>query len=197
MSVSRLEKQMSFVFELEKLKTVYRQNGIIGGVRQENSAEHSWHIAVMALLLAEYCKEKIDLLHTLKMLLIHDIVEVYAGDTFLYDTQKREEAKANEKIAADKIFSLLPDDQKEDFMNTWLEFEERKTPEAQYAAVLDNLQPLLNHYYTNNRNIIKKNLKKSQIIDKKEFIKDFSEELWTFALDIIEKGTALGLYLDM
>ncbi|UTC65454.1 HD domain-containing protein [Treponema sp. OMZ 788] len=197
MSVSRLEKQMGFIFELEKLKTVYRQNGIIGGLRQENSAEHSWHIAVMALLLAEYCKEKIDLLHTLKMLLIHDIVEVYAGDTFLYDTQKREEAKTDEKIAADKIFSLLPDDQKEDFMNTWLEFEERKTPEAQYAAVLDNLQPLLNHYYTNNRNIIKKNLKKSQIIDKKEFIKDFSEELWAFALDIIEKGTALGLYQNL
>lgn len=197
MSISRLEKQISFIFELEKLKTVYRQNGIIGGVRQENSAEHSWHIAVMAILLMEYCKEKIDLLHTLKMLLIHDIVEVYAGDTFLYDTQKREEAKANEKIAADKIFSILPDDQKEDFINTWLEFEACKTPEARYAAVLDNLQPLLNHYYTNNQNIIKKNLKKSQIINKKKFIKDFSEELWDFALNIIEKSTALGLYKNL
>lgn len=197
MSISRLEKQISFIFELEKLKTVYRQNGIIGGVRQENSAEHSWHIAVMAILLTEYCKEKIDLLNTLKMLLIHDIVEVYAGDTFLYDTQKREEAKTNEKIAADKIFSILPDDQKEDFINTWLEFEARKTSEARYAAVLDNLQPLLNHYYTNNKNIIKKNLKKSQIINKKKFIKDFSEELWDFALNIIEKSTALGLYKNL
>ncbi len=190
----RLEQQMEFIFELEKLKTVYRQNGILDGTRRENSAEHSWHISVMALILTEYCEEKIEIVKVLKMLLIHDIVEIYAGDTFLYDEEKRKKAESTEREAAEKIFGLLPKNQKEDFMRTWLEFEERKTKEAEYAAVLDNLQHLLNHYYTNNQNIIGKNLSKTQIIKKKALIKNFSAELWDFALTVIDKSTALGLY---
>ena len=170
----RLERQMGFIFELERLKTVYRQNGTLGGKRQENSAEHSWHVSVMAFLLAEYCPEGVDVFRVLKMLLLHDVVEIYAGDTFLYDQQGREDAKLAEAAAADRVFSLLPEDQGSDFRALWEEFERRDTQEALYAAVLDNLQPILNHYFTNNQNIAGKRLLRSQIIEKKRFIAEFS-----------------------
>lgn len=190
----RLEQQMQFIREIEKLKVVYRQNGTIGNKRQENSAEHSWHIAIMAFVLAEYFPKKIDVFKVVKMLLVHDIVEVYAGDTFLYDEKKREDAKEIEKKAAKKIFSLLPEDQAEDFYNTWVEFEENKTNEAEFAKILDNLQPILNHYTTENQNIIGKELTKRQIAAKKAFIKDFSPELWEYADMILEKSVEVGLY---
>lgn len=190
----RLDQQMDFLFEIEKLKIVYRQNGILGGSRQENSAEHSWHISIMALVLQEYCSEKVDLTKVVKMLLIHDLVEIYVGDTFLYDQEKREQIKAAEAQAAEKIFSLLPEDQKTDFLDTWTEFEKNESKEARYALVLDNLQPLMNHYYTNNQNITGKALKKSQVIEKKKCIKEFSEELWEFALKIIDACVEKGLF---
>lgn len=190
----RLEGQMRFIFELEKLKVVYRQNGTVGGERRENSAEHSWHISVMAFLLAEYCPEPVDIQRVLKMLLLHDVVEIYAGDTFLYDRQGREDAKAVEAKAAARVFALLPDDQGEEFIALWEEFERRDTAESRYAAVLDNLQPILNHYFTNNQNIAGKGLFRSQIVEKKGFIAEFSEELWEFAVKIIDESVKLGLY---
>lgn len=190
----RLKRQIDFIAEIEKLKTVYRQNGIIGGKRQENSAEHSWHIAVMALILSEYFPKDIDMIKVIKMVLIHDLVEIHTGDTFLYDDEKREEVKISEQEAAGKIFAMLPDDQKKDFLDCWNEFELRETDESVYAAVLDNLQPIFNHYYTNNQNIAGKKLAKSQIIEKKEFIRNFSEELWEAALEIIDKSVEIGLY---
>ncbi len=187
---------MNFIAEIEKLKTIYRQNGILGGERQENSAEHSWHISIMAIILEEYCKEKLNIIKVIKMLLIHDIVEIYAGDTFLYDTDERENIKKTEEKASEKIFGLLPKEQKDEFISLWKEFEENNTNESRYAVVLDNLQPILNHYFTNNQNIKKKKLTKSQIINKKYFIKDFSEELWEFALEIINKSVENELYAN-
>ncbi len=192
----RLEGQMRFVMELEKLKVVYRQNGILGGARQENSAEHSWHISVMAFVLAEYCPEPVDIGRVLKMLLLHDVVEIYAGDTFLYDQKGREDAKIAEAAAADRVFGLLPDGQKGEFRALWEEFEARQTKESRYAAVLDNLQPILNHYATNNRNIVGKRLLRSQIVEKKRFIAEYSEGLWEFALRIIDESVKLGLYRE-
>jgi putative hydrolase of HD superfamily len=194
MSNNKLIEQMNFITEIEKLKVVYRQNGVMGGERQENSAEHSWHVSLMAIILQEYSKNKIDILKVIKMLLIHDIVEIHAGDTFLYDAQKREDIKEVEQKAAEKIFGLLPIEQKNELLSLWNEFEENKTDEAKYALVLDNLHPILNHYYTNNQNIKGKKLTKQQIINKKGFIKDFSEELWEFALSIIDKSVEIGLY---
>lgn len=194
MDDSRLGKQMRFIMELERLKVTYRQNGIIGGGRQENSAEHSWHISVMAHVLAEYCREPVDVGKVVKMLLLHDVVEIYAGDTFLYDQKGREEAKQTESEAAERVFGLLPDEQKAEFIGLWEEFEQRDTAEARYAAVLDNLQPILNHYYTDNRNIAGKRLFRAQIIDKKKFIGEFSEELWAFAVKIIDESVKAGLY---
>lgn len=192
----RLIRQMDFIFEIEKLKTVYRQNAIINENRHENSAEHSWHIALMAFILEEYSGEKIDICKVLKMLLIHDLVEIYTGDTFLYNTSERENIKKSEKKAAQKIFAFLPEDQAEEYLHVWEEFESKQTKEAMYADVLDNLQPILNHYFTNNCNIKDKKLLKSQIIDKKKFINEFSEDLWEFAKSIIDKSVKEGLYLE-
>ena len=192
----RLARQMKFISEIEKLKVVYRQNGIIDGSRRENSAEHSWHISIMALILLEYCKEEIDQLKVIKMLLIHDLVEIFAGDTFLYDEKGRDTIKSIEREAAVKLFGILPSDQKTELLEIWNEFELRETKEAKYAAVLDNLQPILNHYYTNNQNIKGKKVTKSQIIKKKEFIREFSEDVWEFAPTIIDESVKMGLYID-
>ena len=148
----------------------------------------------MAIALQEYAEEGTDILKVIKMLLIHDLVEIYTGDTFLYDEKGREDVKSQEKEAAVKLFGILPDVQGKELNQLWNEFEEHKTKEAAFALVLDNLQPLLNHYYTQNQNIRGKKLTKSQIVSKKCFIKEYSEDLWEFALDIIDKGVRIGLY---
>jgi len=196
MKHTRIIKQMKFIEEVEKLKVVYRQNGIIDGTRLENSAEHSWHVAILAITLEEYAESNTDISKVIKMLLIHDLVEIYTGDTFLYDEQGRKDVKVHEQKAADKIFGLLPKKQGEYLNKLWKEFEENKTKEARFALVLDNLQPILNHYYTRNQNIKGKKVKKSQILKKKSFIKDYSPELWEFALDIINKSVEIGQYED-
>ncbi|OJF75656.1 MAG: hypothetical protein BKP49_11130 [Treponema sp. CETP13] len=192
----KLVQQMNFINEIEKLKIVYRQNGVVGGARQENSAEHSWHIAIMAFTLQEYAEKDIDILRVIKMLLIHDLVEIYAGDVFLYDDAGRNKIKTQEKKAADKLFGLLPANQSREFTALWNEYEQAATKEAKYALVLDNLQPILNHYYTRNQNIKGKKIKKSQVINKKRCIKEYSEELWAFTLETIEKSVAIGLFED-
>ena len=126
----RLQDQFNFISEIEKLKIIYRQNGILDRSRQENSAEHSWHIAIMAMILKEYSKTDINIYKVIKMLLIHDLVEIYVGDTFLYNAMEREDIKIKEKEAAIKIFGILPEDQKDDYISTWNEFERRETYEA-------------------------------------------------------------------
>lgn len=193
---NRLLQQMNFITEIEKLKIVYRQNGILGGERQENSAEHSWHIAVMAFTLQEYAEKDIDILRVIKMLLIHDLVEIYAGDVFLYDDEGRERIKVQEHVAAKKLFGLLPSDQCNEFSELWNEYEQDSTKEAKFALVLDNLQPILNHYATQNQNIKGKKLKKSEVVNKKCFIKEYSEALWSYALDTIDKSVAIGLFAN-
>ncbi len=187
---------MNFIFELERLKVVYRQNGILGESRHENSAEHSWHIAVMAFVLREYCGEPVDIERVLKMLLIHDVVEIHAGDTFLYDQEKRDAVKEAEAEAAEKIFGMLPDDQKGDFLAAWREFEAGETAEARYAAVLDNLQPMLNHCFTDNLSIAGKGLTRSRVMEKKKFIGDFSGELWEYALKVLDESVKKGQYRE-
>jgi len=192
----KLRAQMDFLNEIEKLKVVYRQNGTIGGTRRENSAEHSWHVALMALTLQEYAPAGTDITKVMKMLLIHDLVEIYTGDTFLYDEKGREKVKEPEKKAAEKLFAMLPEEQEEEFNRLWNEFEDRQTQEARFALVLDNLQPIMNHYTTENENIAGKKLNRSQIIEKKSFIKDYSTELWEYALEVIDASVELGLYRE-
>jgi len=142
----RLMKQLDFILELDKMKNMYRQTYVLHEDRKENDAEHSWHIAVMAMLLSEHSNKPVDISKVMKMVLIHDVVEIDAGDTYCYDTEGNTTKKEREEKAADRLFGLLPEDQNGEFRKLWNEFEESKTDEARFAAVLDRLQPLLLNY---------------------------------------------------
>jgi putative hydrolase of HD superfamily len=190
-----LLSSMDFLNEVEKLKMIYRQNVVIDGSRQENSAEHSWHIALMAIVLSHTCNFKnVDILKVIKMLLIHDIVEIDTGDTFLYDVEANKTKAEKETTTANRIFGILPQKIKVEFINLWNEFEKRETNEAKFAAALDGLQPLMNHLASEGQGIIKHKLKTSQIIEKKKYIADASTDLWDYAQEIIRKSEAAGLY---
>ena len=139
----RLKKQLDFILEIDKEKNVLRQTHLSDHGRRENDAEHAWHMAIMAYLLKEYSNEPIDVAKVMIMCLIHDVVEIDAGDTYAYDAEGLKTQKAREEAAKERIYSLLPDDQKQDLQALFDEFEERKTPEAKFARALDNLQPLL------------------------------------------------------
>lgn len=139
----RLRKQLDFALEIDKEKNIFRQTHLSGHGRNENDAEHAWHMAIMAYLLREYSNEEIDIAKVMLMCLIHDIVEIEAGDTYAYDTESRKTQKARENAAKEKIYSILPEDQKQELMALFDEFEEYRTPEAKFAHAMDNLQPVL------------------------------------------------------
>lgn len=139
----RLKKQLEFVLEIDKEKNIFRQTHISGHGRNENDAEHAWHMAIMAYLLREYSNEPIDITRVMLMCLIHDVVEIDAGDTYAYDTEGKKTQKAREEAAKERLYSMLPDDQKEELMTIFEEFEAGETPEAKFARAMDNLQPLL------------------------------------------------------
>ena len=142
----RLQKQLDFVLEIDKEKNIFRQTHLSGHGRRENDAEHAWHMAVMAYLLREYANEPVDIGRVMLMCLIHDIVEIEAGDTYAYDAESLKTQKAREDAAKEKIYSILPEDQKQELIALFDEFEDNETPEARYAHAMDNLQPLLlNH----------------------------------------------------
>lgn len=148
MTKERLSRQLQFILEIDKLKAVLRRSLLLDSHRRENSAEHSWHLAMMALVLAEHSNEPIDLLHTLKLLLVHDIVEIDAGDTYAYDADGHAGKRERESLAAERIFGLLPVDQGEDLLKLWEEYEGQETTEARFALALDRLMPLLHNFYT-------------------------------------------------
>ena len=139
----RLEKQLAFALEIDKEKNIFRQTSLSGHGRKENDAEHAWHMAIMAYLLREYANEKVDIAKVMLMCLIHDIVEIDAGDTYAYDDKSLQTQKEREECAKERIFSLLPDDQKQELVALFDEFEEYQTPEAKFAHAMDNLQPIM------------------------------------------------------
>lgn len=139
----RLKKQLEFVLEIDKEKNIFRQTHISGHGRNENDAEHAWHMAIMAYLLREYSNEPIDITRVMLMCLVHDVVEIDAGDTYAYDTEGKKTQKAREEAAKERLYSMLPDDQREELMAIFEEFEAWETPEAKFARAMDNLQPLL------------------------------------------------------
>ncbi len=147
MELSRFEKQLQFIVELDKLKNIYRQSLVLHEDRQENDAEHSFHLAIMICLLAEYANEPIDVLHTMKMVLVHDVVEIDAGDTYFYDAARNADKEERELKAADRLFALLPEEQALEFRGLWEEFEAKETPEAKFAAAVDRLQPMMLNYH--------------------------------------------------
>ena len=141
--LERLEKQIRFIVEIDKVKNIFRQTYLADAGRKENDAEHSWHIALMAYLLQEYAEKPVDVSKVMLMVLIHDLVEIDAGDTYAYDDAGAETKRAREEAAADRIFGLLPEDQGKYFRELWEEFEAYESPEGKYAHLLDNFQPLL------------------------------------------------------
>lgn len=193
MEQSRLKQQMDFILEIDKEKFIGRQTYLSDGKRKENDAEHAWHMAIMVFLLAEYANEPIDLLKTIKMLLIHDIVEIDAGDTYAYDEEGKKSQEDREMRAARRIFGLLPEDQGEDMMALWREFEERKTPEARFARTMDNLQPMMLNAATDGKAWVEHGVHIDQILKRNGKTHDGSEELWEYAkenwlLPNLEKG---------
>jgi len=192
----RLQQQLAFTNELEKLKATHRNNRTLDAYRFENSAEHSWQGALMALVFREYIPEEVNLEKVMSMLLIHDLGEIYAGDTFVFDDVGKSDSYDGElkslKISLDK----LPSDQQDFFLGLWQEFETGISMEAKYARVLDALVPLLNHLEVAQPHDNPHGLTKTQVIAKKSFIQETSEILWELALEVIDQSVAKGLYLD-
>lgn len=191
MNETRFQKQLDFIFEVDKVKNILRKTKLFDGNRFENDAEHSWTICLMAILFKEYSNKDIDLQKVILMLLIHDIVEIDAGDVLLYSTQRDGILDAEEK-AAQRIFGMLDDDQKSYFYNLWREFEEKKTPEAQFASVFDRIEPILQNYKNEGFAWKQHKVKKHQVIEKNMHIRNGSEEIWNFILKLldicVEKG---------
>lgn len=189
----RLSRQVEFLVEIDKLKGVFRQTWLIDKSRLENDAEHSWHLAVLAVLLGEYAAEKdLDLLRAVKMVLIHDLVEIDAGDTYAYDETAAATQADRERKAADRVFNVLPPDQAADFRALWDEFEARQTPEARYAAALDRLQPFLHNYYTRGKAWLEHGITSDQVVARTRPIADGAPELWELVKDLIRDAVEKG-----
>lgn len=188
----RLDQQIGFILELDTLKSVLRRSYLLNNTRRENSAEHSWHLSAMALVLAEHANADTDQLRVLKMLLVHDIVEIDSGDTYIYDAAGNDTKAVREQEAAQRIFGLLPDDQKLELTQLWQEFEARETPEAKFAAALDRLMPLLHNYHTEGRSWREHGITKQQVLNLNRHIADGSQSLWEYAEALIDDAAAKG-----
>lgn len=186
----RINQQIEFIITLDKLKHIQRRSYLISGDRTENSAEHSWHIALMAMLLAEYSNESIDLERTIRMLLVHDIVEIEAGDTYCYDSVV--DQKLREEKAADQLFGMLPDDQAVMMRALWDEFEAGESPESRFAAAMDRLMPLLQSYHTQGKGWKENEISISQVLERNGPIVDGSKSLWMYAEKLIEDAAKKG-----
>lgn len=192
MSSDRLSQQIAFIIEIDKLKSVLRQTLVTDGSRRENSAEHSWHLAVIAPLLAEYAPEPVEVNRAIRMLLVHDIVEIDAGDTFAYDTQGNESKAEREMQAADRIFGLLPEDQQEEYRALWEEFELRETADSRFANALDRLQPLLNNYRTQGGTWRIHKLNRTQVVKRMEPVREFLPSVYPIVEQYLSNACARG-----
>lgn len=194
MDKERLKKQLEFIIEVDKLKQIYRQTLLMDGSRNENDAEHSWHLALMAMVLQEYSpKEDLDITKVLKMLLIHDLVEIYAGDTFCYDEKANWNKNQRELEAAERLFSILPPDQNQEFRDLWDEFEKRETHEALFAASLDRIQPLICNYLTGGHTWVKYGVKSHKVLERNLLVKEGAPELWKLVEEIVEDSIRMGI----
>jgi putative hydrolase of HD superfamily len=194
MNPIRLAQQMKFIAEIDKLKHVVRESWLVDASRKETDAEHSWHITVMALLLNEYANhDRIDILKVMKMLLIHDVVEIDAGDTFIYDKEQAKDQNDREQKAANRLFGLLPTDQQEEFTVLWEEFEAMDTPEAKFAKAIDSIQPLLLAYLNGGCSWRIHSIIKSQVIATKKHMENGSSELWEYTQELLDNAVKKGI----
>lgn len=179
----RLQKQFDFILEIDREKEIVRQTPIADASRHENDAEHAWHMAVMVMILSEYATEPIDPLRTMSMLLIHDLIEIYAGDTYAFDEEGKQSQEKREHEAADRLYQKLPEDQGAYFRSLWDEFEEQKTPEARFARAMDNLQPMMLNRATDGISWLEHGVRLSQVLDRNKNTAKGSEILWQYAQD--------------
>ena len=193
MQSSRLAQQIQFIVEIDKLKRVLRQTLLMDGTRQENSAEHSWHLAMMAIVLAEYAPSPaIDVLHVIKMLLVHDLVEIDAGDTFCYDVPGYQDKAAREAAAAARLFGMLPEGQGTELWGLWKEFEASETDTARFAVALDRLQPLLHNQQTEGGTWRIHGITGDRVLERVRPIKEGAPALWPYVQQVIEDCIVAG-----
>ena len=188
-----LLKQIEFIKEIDKIKYIQRKTKLFNSDRNENDAEHSWHLAMMAVVLSEYSDRKIDLLKVIKMVLMHDIVEIDAGDTFLYDKVKSHDNTEEEKKCAERIFGILPEKQAAEFIEIWSEFENGTSNEAKFAKSLDNLEPILQNASNNGGTWKEFEVDYETVFEKKKVIKKGSEKLWNFTKNILNDSLKKGI----
>ena len=188
----RLKKQLDFMLELDKMKNIYRQTYVLHEDRKENDAEHSWHLAILAFMLEEYAAEPIDTLKVIKMVLLHDVVEIDAGDTYLYDEEGYKSKAEREEKAAQRIFGLLPDDQRDEYYALWREFEDDITYESRFASILDRMQPLLLNYTKGGIAWKEHGVHKEQVLSRNRPYFDASHELAEVIESVIEDAAAKG-----
>lgn len=190
--MDRLKQQIDFILEIDKMKNIYRQSYVTDASKHENDAEHSWHLAVMVMVLGEYFDKDTDTLKVMKMVLVHDLVEIYAGDTYLYDEKGYEDKAKREQEAADKLFAMLPQEQKDEFMGLWHEFEAKNTKESKFAAVLDRLQPVLLNYSTKGKAWLEHGVPYEKVREKQKDVfngpKEISQFLDELLKDAVNKG---------
>lgn len=193
MNSQKLTSQIEFLREIDKMKSVLRQNWVIGNARREDDAAHSWHAAMMALTLSEYAKPTVNIDRAVRMLLVHDLVEIYAGDTPCFDKDVVETQQAREALAADRVEALLPDEQGKAYRALWEEFDKAETDDAQYAAAIDRLQPLLLNYYTDGASWHGRTVTREQVYARNALTKEVLPALWAFVEFAVESCYKKGL----
>lgn len=197
MDKERLEKQLAFCLEADKEKLIERQTLVSDGSKRENDAEHAWHMALMCILLGEYSNQPLDLLKTVTMILIHDVVEIDAGDTYAYDAEANLSRRSRELKAAERLFNILPGDQAKKLRALWDEFEEGKTAEARFARTLDNIQPAMLNNATGGRVWRQRGVRLSQILDRNKNTSEGSEVLWDYSLNnFIKPNLEKGMIIN-
>ena len=193
MQTDNLLRQINFIKEIDKVKYIQRKTKLFNSNRNENDAEHSWHLAMMTIVLAEHSNVAIDVLKVLKMVLIHDIVEIDAGDTFMYDTTKSHSNTEEERIAANRIFGMLPPEQAEEFISIWEEFEGGQTNEAKFAKSMDRFEPLLQNTSNNGGTWTEFGVDYNKVYEKKKVIKDGSNSIWEYAENLLNESVEKGV----
>ncbi len=194
MDKDRLQQQIEFILEIDKLKTISRRTYLLNADRCENTAEHSWHLAIMAILLGEHANEPINVSRVVKMVLIHDIVEIDAGDTYFYDAAGAMDKAVRERAAADRLFGLLPADQGRELRELWEEFEACVTADARFAASLDRFVPQLHNYHTHGRSWQEHGITKDRVMERNACIAEGSARLWKWAQALLDDAALKGFF---
>ncbi len=188
----RLDQQLRFTAEIDKMTSILRRTMLIDGSRRENDAEHSWHIAVMALFFEEYATQPVDVSRAVKMCVVHDLIEIYAGDTFAYDTAGNADKAEREAAAADKLFAQLPSEQGAEIRSLWEEFDAMQTPDSKYAACMDRLQPFLHNTLTGGHTWVESGTARPSVEKRMAIIKDFMPEVYKWVKQNLDNAVAKG-----